>query len=124
MIASDARAQPRCVGAILMRWCSHPASFAENLSKERAWVHAMCRVVRAGIDATRLFQVRAKIAGRGFLFDDGFLPPHLLGIVGHHFEGMKVDVAVGTITRAKAAADAPVFDDHFERMAAADGADR
>ena len=37
---------------------------------------------------------------------------------------MQVDVAVRAVLGAQAAADAPVLDDHFERIAAADGAHR
>jgi len=37
---------------------------------------------------------------------------------------MQIDVAVGTILRAQAAADAPIFDDDFERIAAPNRADR
>ena len=51
-------------------------------------------------------------------------PSRMRGIVEFHRERMQVDVAVGAVVRAQAAADAPVFDDDLERVAAADRADR
>src|SRR5262249_53675921 len=64
------------------------------------------------------------VAGSGLLLDHGFLAAGVFGIVGEYFEGMQVDVAVRAVAGAQAAADAPVFDDDFERIAAAGGADR
>src|SRR3954453_10071665 len=46
------------------------------------------------------------------------------GSYGLHHKVLKVDVAVGTIVGAHAAADAPVFDDDFQRALAPDGAHR
>src|SRR6266403_1690288 len=46
------------------------------------------------------------------------------GIVEFSREGMQIDVPIGTVGGAKAAADAPVFDDYLERVAPPDGADR
>ncbi len=79
-------------------------------------------VVRAGVNATRFFQVRAEVAGSCFLLDDGFFASGARGIVNHHFERMQIDVAVRTILRAKAAPDAPILDDDFERIAPANRA--
>ena len=42
-----------------------------------------------------------------------------VGIVDGHFERMQLDVAVGAVLGAQAAADAPVLDDDFERIARA-----
>src|ERR1700680_5076079 len=81
----------------------------------------MRRIVRACINATGFFQVRAQIARGGFLLCNGFLAAGPFGIIGHHFKGMEVDVPVRTIERAEAATDTPVFDDDFERIAATDG---
>src|SRR5271166_4752679 len=117
-------AQPRCVWSILMRVRSPGVALSENLSKEFARIHAMRGVVRTRIHAARLSQVRAQIAGGSLLFDRGFLAARVFGIVGHHFKRMQVDVAVGAVARAEAAPDAPVFDDHFQGMAAANRADR
>ena len=83
----------------------------------------MCGVVRAGVDAAGFFQVRAEIAGSGFLLDDGFLAAGVFGVVGQNFKRMQVDIAVGTIARAETAADAPIFDDDFQGIAAANRAD-
>ena len=46
------------------------------------------------------------------------------GVVEFGWEGMQIDIPVGTVGGAKAAADAPVFDDYLERVAPPDGADR
>ena len=99
-------------------------ALAEHGGEKGARVDAMGGVVRAGVDAAWFLQVRAEIAGRGFLFDDGFLVSWVLGIGGENLKWMQIDVAVRAIARAEAAADAPVFDDDFERIAAADRADR
>ena len=80
-------------------------------------------IVRACVNATGLFQVCAEIAGGGLLFHNGFFATGPFWIVGHHFEGVKVDVPVRAIERAKPAADTPIFDNDFQGIAAADGAD-
>src|SRR5258708_28108333 len=106
-----------------MRVRSSPVALPENFPEEFSRIDAMRRVVRARVDAARFFQVRAEIAGGRFLLDDGFFSAGVLGIVSEHFEWMQVDVAVGAIARAEAAPDAPVFDNDFNGIAAADGAD-
>ena len=58
------------------------------------------------------------------MLDDGFFAAGAPGILDHHFERMQINVAVRTILRAKAAADAPIFDDNFERVAPPNRADR
>src|SRR5713226_4567667 len=73
-------------------------------------------VVGTGVDATWFFQVRAEIARSSLLLDGRFLAAGALRIVNHHFERMQIDVAVGAILGAEAAADAPIFDDDFERI--------
>lgn len=80
--------------------------------------------MRAGIDAAWFLQVRAEIAGSRFLLDDRFLAACIFWIIGEDFKGMKIDVAVGTIARAKAAADTPILDDHFEGIAPANRTNR
>src|SRR5215470_14833221 len=116
-------AQPRCVWSILIASRSFCGGLAEHLPKELARIYAVRSVVRAGVDTTWLFQVRAKVAGSGFLLDHGFLATRTFRIVGEDFEWVQVDIAVGAITRAQAAADAPVLDDDFQRIAAANGTD-
>jgi len=81
-------------------------------------------IMRASVDATGFFQIGAEIAARSFLLDGGFLAAGVLRVVGHDFERMQIDVAVRAVAGAKAAADAPVFNDDFERIAAANGAHR
>src|SRR4029077_10369538 len=54
----------------------------------------------------------------------GDLPPRMRRVVELDRDGMQVDVAIGAIVCAQPAPDAPVFDDDFEGIAAADGTDR
>src|SRR6266566_4055107 len=79
-------------------------------------------VVWTGVYAAGFLQVRAKIAGGCLLLDDRLLAAGILRIVRKNFEGMQIDIAVGAIPRAEPAADAPILDDDFERIAATDGA--
>ena len=79
--------------------------------------------MRARVDAAGFLQVGAKVARGGFLLDDGFFAAWIFEVVDANLEWMKIDVAVGAVARAKAAADAPIFDDDFERIAPADSAD-
>src|SRR6266478_4453599 len=102
---------------------SFRVALAEHVGKKCARVDAVRRVMRTRVHAARLFQVCAQIARRSFLLDSCFLAAGALGIVDHHFERMQVDVAVGTILRAEAAADAPILDDDFERIAPSNRAD-
>src|SRR5207302_10310947 len=81
----------------------------------------MRRIVRARINATGLLQVCAEIARSGFHLHNGFLAAWPIGILGHHFKRMQIDVAVRTIPRAKSATDTPVFNEDFERIAATYG---
>ena len=46
------------------------------------------------------------------------------GVIEFGWERMQINISVGTVGGAKAAADAPVFDDYLERVAPPDGADR
>src|SRR5229473_423033 len=103
---------------------SFRAALAEHVGKKRARVDAMRGVVRAGVDAARFFQVRAEIARSRFLLDRRLLVPGSLRIVDHHFEGVQIDVAVRTVLRAEAAADAPILDDDFQRIAPSNRTDR
>ena len=84
----------------------------------------MRRIVRTSVNTAWLFQVRAQIARSSFLLDRRFFSAGSLRIVNHHFEWMQIDVAVGTILRAEAAADAPIFDDDFERISPSNRTDR
>ena len=84
----------------------------------------MSCVVRAGVNTAGLRQIGAQVAGSSFLFYDRFGAAGMIGIFIHHLERMQIDIAVRTIARAQAATDAPILDDDFERIAAANGADR
>src|SRR5215813_11545723 len=81
-------------------------------------------VMWTGVDAAWLFQVHAEIARSGFLLDNCFLATSIFGIVGHNPEEMKIDITVQTIANAEPAADAPILDDDFEQIAAANRADQ
>ena len=81
-------------------------------------------IMRAGVNAARLFQMRAEIAGSGLLLDDRFLAAGILWIVRQYFKRMQIDIAVGTISRAQTAANAPILDDNFQRIPPANRADR
>jgi hypothetical protein len=59
----------------------------------------MRRIVRARIDATRLFQMGAKIAGRRLLLNYRFLSSELFRIVRNYFKWMQVDISVRAISR-------------------------
>src|SRR5713226_8433868 len=112
--------EPSRVGFCLV---SFARALAEHLVEKCARVDAMRGVVRASIDATGLFQVRAQIARSRFLLDDSFFAAGSLRIVDHHFERVQIDIAVGAILSAKAAPDAPILDDDFERIAPSNRAD-
>src|SRR6266481_5604182 len=108
---------------VAFRPFSFRGALAEHIGEKCAWVDAMRGIVRTSVDAAWFFQVRAEIARSSLLLDGRLLAPGALGIVDHHFERMQVDVAVGTILRAEAAADAPILDDDFERIAPSNRAD-
>src|SRR5216684_2084460 len=112
--------EPSRVGLCLF---SFARALAEHLGEKGARVHAMRGVMGAGINTTGLFQVRAQIARSSFLLDDSFFAAGSFRIVDHHFERVQIDIAVGTILRAKATPDAPILDDDFERIAPSNRAD-
>src|SRR5690242_12760584 len=89
-------------------------ALAEHFGKECFWVHAMRGIMRTGVNAAWFLEVRAKIAGSCFLLDDRLLAAGILGIVSQDLKRMQIDIAVGTIARAEAAADAPILDDDLE----------
>src|ERR1700687_5665400 len=103
---------------------SFSGALAEHIGKKGARVDPMRGVMRTSVDAAWFFQVRAEIARSGFLLDGRLLAPGPLRIINHHFEWMQIDVAVGAILRAEAAADPPIFDDYFDGIAPSNRADR
>src|SRR5467141_187627 len=98
-------------------------ALAEHIGEKRARVNAMRGVVRTSINAAWFFQVRAEIARSRFLLDRCFLVSGPPRFVNHHFEWVQINIAVRAILRAKAAANAPIFDDDFERIAPSNRAD-
>ncbi len=83
----------------------------------------MRRVVRACVHATWFGMVVAQVARRCFRARRRNLASGMRGIVEFDRERMQVDISVGAVVGAEAAADAPVLDDDFERVATADRAD-
>src|SRR5712664_3560876 len=120
------RGLPAIRGPSRVAFCpfSFRGALAEHVCEKGARIDAVCGVVRTGVDAAWFFQVRAEIARRCFLLACRFFSAGSLRIINHHFERMQIDVAVRTILGAKAAADAPIFDDDFERMSPSNRADR
>src|SRR5690348_15394435 len=91
----------------------------DHVLKELIRIHTMRGVVRTGIYTARLSVLRAEVAGRGFLARHHRSLAGRAWIIDRHFERMQRDVAVGAVFRTQTAADAPVFDDDFERLLAA-----
>lgn len=79
-------------------------------------------VVGAGVNTTGLRQIGTQIARGGFLFYYCSGAAGVIGIFVHHLKGMQIDVSVWAIARAETAADAPIFNDDFQRIAATNGA--
>jgi len=52
-----------------------------------------------------------------FCLITAFCRPACSRIVRHHFKRMQIDISVGAIPRAQPATDAPIFDNHFQRIA-------
>ena len=84
----------------------------------------MSRIVRAGINTAGFRVVMTKIAGRGLHAHAGHLSSRMRRVVEVYRKWMQVDVAIGAAVGAQAAPDAPVLDDDFEGVTAADGTDR
>ena len=91
-----------------MRAVDSHFALAEHVGEKYFRVHAMRGIVWARVNAAWFFRVCAEIAGSGFLLDDRFLAARVFGVVRQHFKRMQIDVAVGTIARAGATADAPI----------------
>src|ERR1700733_10367224 len=81
----------------------------QQVGEECLRLHAMRRVVRTRIHATRFRQIVAQIAG-GRLAPRGGVSPRLV----HKF--LHIDVAVRTVRGAQPAAHAPVLNHHFQRI--------
>src|SRR5438477_7605181 len=77
-------------------------------------------VVWARVDARGLREIPAQITRGRLLVDHGFHAARTGLVRSLRLERVDVDVAVRTALRAETAADAPVFDDDLERIAAAD----
>jgi hypothetical protein len=76
--------------------------------------------MRTGINTARLGVIVAQIAGCGFYTYAGYLVSRMCRIVEFRGKRVQVDISVRAVSGAQSASDAPVFDDHFERVATAD----
>src|SRR6202040_2095038 len=99
-------------------------SLLQQASKEFSRLHSVSRVVRTSVDAAWLRKVGTKIARRRLLLHHGLLPGLRVGQIRRYVERMHVDIAVRAIFSAEAAADAPIFDDYFQRIPASDRSHR
>jgi hypothetical protein len=75
-------------------------ALAEHFGEKCARVHAVRGIMRASVNATRFFQVRAQIARSCFLLDGRLLAAGMFGIVSHHFKWMQIDIPVRAVARA------------------------
>src|ERR1700748_996019 len=99
-------------------------SLLQQASKEFSRFHPVSRVVRTSVNAAWLRKVGTKVARRRLLLDHGLLPAQRVGHLRRYVERMHVDIPVRAIFSAEAAADAPIFDNHFQRIPAADRSHR
>jgi len=81
-------------------------------------------VMRARVHATGLGMIEAQIARCSFDLHTGNPAAGIRRIVQLHRKWVHIDVPVRAVVGALAAADAPVFDNDLERIAAANRADR
>src|ERR1700722_4640538 len=91
-------------------------SAAQHFRKKRPWVHAVRRIVRARVNAAGLFQMCAQIAGSSLLLHHRFLSPRTLQVFDHDFERMQINISIRAVPRAQPATDAPILDNHLERV--------
>src|SRR5579872_3825041 len=73
----------------------------------------MRRIMRAGVNAAWFRMVVTEVA-RGSFLHRGLLP-----CASRYGKLVQIDVSVWTVVGAEAAADTPVFDNHFQRIAPA-----
>ena len=114
------------VGAPGSRRDWSPAPFASRMPAKKVSGSTRCAAsCGTRVDAARLLVLHAQVAAGRLLprrtrsCRDGCAGSALVDL-----ERVHVQVAVGTVARAQAAADAPVLDDDLERVAPADRADR
>src|SRR5579884_130739 len=91
----------------------------DQCGKELARIDAMGCIVRTSINAARLFLVGAEITGRGLGANFSDFAAGLREVIDCNLERMHVDVSIRTVIRAETATDAPVFNDDFQAVAAA-----
>src|SRR2546423_6933681 len=96
----------------------------EHRPEERERLDAVRGVVRTGVDAARLGVLHAEIAAGRLLLRGRNHARRPLRIRHLDGERVEVEIAVRAVSYAQAAADTPILDDDFHRVAAPDRADR
>src|SRR5208282_4918080 len=96
----------------------------EQAAEKFQRVYAMRRIVRASIHATWFLMAQAEIARSSFHLHAGDCSSRIRQVFQLDREGMHIDISVRTIVCALATTNAPVLDDHLERIAAANRSDR
>src|SRR5580692_8867356 len=91
----------------------------QQASKEFSRFHSVSRVVRTSVHAAWLRKIGTKVARRRLLLDRGFFLALFVGQIRRYVERVHVDIAVRAIFSAETAADAPIFDNYFQRIPAA-----
>src|SRR5580704_17187990 len=96
----------------------------QQASKEFSRFHSVSRVVRTSVHAAWLRKIGTKVARRRLLLDRGFFLALFVGQIRRYVERVHVDIAVRAIFSAETAADAPIFDNYFQRIPAANRSHR
>src|SRR5579864_1196574 len=94
-------------------------SLLQQAGKEFSRLHSVSCVVRASVNAAWLREVGTKVARSRLLLDHRFFLALRVGQIRRYVERVHVDIAVWAIFSAEAAADAPIFDNYFQRIPAA-----
>src|SRR5580692_5062376 len=96
----------------------------KQAAKKFQRVHAMGGIMRAGVHATRLFMIQAEITRCRLHLDAGNPLSRIGNIINLDWERMHIDISIRTVVGALAAADTPVLNNHFERIAPANRSHR
>ncbi len=80
-------------------------------------------IVRASVHTTRFRVIQAQVTRRSFDLHSRHSSARVVWIVHLHWEWVHIDVPIRTIVGALAAANAPILNDHFERVSTANRTD-
>src|SRR4051812_32907989 len=95
----------------------------QDLREELVGAHADGSIVRTRVNTTWLGKIMAQVARCSFVYHVRLLRNPFLVEAGHHRKFLQIDVAVRAAFDTRSAANAPIFNDDFQRSFAADGAD-